>query len=95
MNKNDFPSACKVLLGSTNASGATYNALASEPCTYVNINNESSTTLQIRRLGDTNTVLVPPLAEHKVFGITNANQIEYRRADVSNTVVTFSAEAYN
>ena len=96
MNKNDFPSAGKALNQQTNASGATYNTITAAACIFARVHNPNSVTIDVRRVGDsTSIVTVPALGSKTFYGIGNTNELEFRRTDVSNTQVSIQVEAYS
>lgn len=78
----------------TAETGTNYSAFASTVCTALDIVNNSGTTIEYRRGGAGETIRIPNGAARLVLGITNANQIDVRRVDVSNTQVTVRAEAF-
>lgn len=75
----------------SNASGATFNAFGSQACKQLTINNDTGTKIEVRTGAE--TVYQPILdgMSYTFYGITNANQLAYRRADLSNTQVTLKA----
>lgn len=79
----------------TNATGATYNAFASQACTALDVVNTATAAadLEFRRGGSGSTIVVPSGSARMFVGITNASDLQARRLDQSNTQVTFTAEA--
>lgn len=79
----------------TNATGTTYTAFGSQACKQLTVFNArpSAVDLQVRRGSSGATLCLPAGAFWVFVGLTNANQIEVRRWDTSNTQVTVSAEA--
>lgn len=83
-----------ILSLTTNATGTTYTEFSSQACTALDLVNNSGTTIEYRR-GATGTAMqLPDKSARLILGITNANQIDVRRTDVSNTQVTLQAEAF-
>lgn len=82
-----------ILALSTAASGATYTPFGSQACVALDIVNNTGTTIEYRRGGAGTAMQIPTGAARMVIGITNANQIDVRRTDTSNTQVTLQAEA--
>lgn len=78
----------------TNATGTTYTAFASQACTALDIVNNTGTTVEYRRGGAGTAMQIPTGTARMVIGITNANQVDVRRTDTSNTQVTLQAEAF-
>lgn len=78
----------------TNATGATFNALASAACLSVEIKNTrpGATDIEVRRGGSGATVCVPAGGADVFHGLTNANGLQIRRYDQSNTPVTVDYE---
>lgn len=75
----------------TNATGTTFNAFASQACKQLNISNQTGTTIEVQQGGAGVAFQIPSGAFYTFFGITNANQLAIRRTDVSNTTVTVTA----
>lgn len=78
----------------TAAVGTDYAAFASTACTALDIVNNTGTAIEYRRGGAGETIEIPNGAARLILGITNANQIDVRRVDTSNTQVTVRAEAF-
>lgn len=72
----------------TNTTGTTYNPIAGQACKQVTIINDTGTKLQVRQGATGDTVTIFDQAAFTFFGITNANQLQVRRKDTSNTAVT-------
>ena len=72
----------------TDAAGANYTALSGQACKQVTIINDTGTKLQVRQGASGATVTIFDQAAFTFFGITNANQLQVRRKDTSNTQVT-------
>ncbi|MEN9885468.1 MAG: Erwinia phage phiEaP-8 [Pseudomonadota bacterium] len=78
----------------TSTTGSTYVAFQAQACVALDIVNNTGVTIEYRR-GATGTAMqIPNGAARMVIGITNANQIDVRRTDTSNTQVTLQAEAF-
>lgn len=77
----------------TAATGTNWVSFADQAAGSLDVCNNSGTAIEYRRVGTTPTFLVPNGAWRKIIGITNANQIEFRRIDTSNTQVAITAEA--
>ena len=75
----------------TNATGATYNAFASQVCKNLTIVNDTATALEVQQGGSGVALPIPVGATFKFEGITNSNQLGVRRADQSATPVTVKA----
>lgn len=83
-----------ILSLTTATTGGSYTAFANTPCIALDIVNNTGTTIEYRR-GATGTAMqIPTGSARMVIGITNANQIDIRRTDASNTQVTLQAEAF-
>lgn len=78
----------------TSATGATYTAFGSQACTGLDVVNNTGTTIEYRRGGAGTAMQIPTGTARMVIGITNANQVDVRRTDTSNTQVTLQAEAF-
>lgn len=77
----------------TAATGTNWTAFASTACVALDIVNNSGTTIEYRRGGAGSAIPIPSGSARLVVGITNANTIDVRRVDTSNTQVTVTAEA--
>lgn len=70
--------------GSTWVSGSNVS-----PATVVHVLNNTGTTIEFRRQGDTaSTFQLPTGMAWSFRGLTNSNQLQFRRSDTSNTTVT-------
>lgn len=78
----------------TSATGTTYTAFGSQACTGLDVVNNTGTTIEYRRGGAGTAMQIPTGTARIVIGITNANQVDVRRTDTSNTQVTLQAEAF-
>jgi hypothetical protein len=83
----------------TSATGSTFVALDAAACISVEIKNTRPTVsglapadIEVRRGGTGATVCIPVGAADEFAGITNANQLQIRRYDQSNTQVTVDYE---
>jgi hypothetical protein len=82
----------------TNATGATYNTLASVACYAIEFINNTGTTIEYRRGGSGVAIPIFDKSSKLVIGIANANEISVRRADAgspTNTQVTIVYEVYS
>lgn len=77
----------------TAATGTNYTAFSSQTCNALDIVNTSSVAIEYRRGGTGNAMTILSGSSRLVVGITNANQIDVRRVDTSNTQITIPAEA--
>jgi hypothetical protein len=82
-----------ILSLTTAATGATYTAFASQACNSLDIVNTSSVAIQYRRGATGNAMTILGGSSRLIVGISNANQIDVRRVDQSNTQITIPAEA--
>ena len=82
-----------ILTLTTNATGTTWTAFGSQACNALDLTNSTSVALEYRRSGAGNGMQVLSGASRLIVGISNANEIEVRRVDTSNTQVTIQAEA--
>jgi hypothetical protein len=82
-----------ILSLTTAATGTNWTAFASTTCQSLDIVNTSSVSIEYRRGGAGSTMTILSGSSRLVVGITNANQIEVRRVDTSNTQITIPAEA--
>ena len=74
--------------------GTGWMAFTAQACVALDIVNNTGTTIEYRRNATGTAMQIPSGAARMVIGITNANQIEVRRTDTSNTTVTLQAEAF-
>lgn len=77
----------------TAATGTNYTAFSSQTCNALDIVNTSSVAIEYRRGGTGNAMTILSGSSRLVVGITNANEIDVRRVDTSNTQITIPAEA--
>lgn len=89
------PSAVTIVALTTSATGATYTAFASQACEQLDLVNTApaAVDLEIRRGGSGNTIIVPAGSSRMFVGLSNANDLQVRRFDQSNTQITFTGEA--
>jgi hypothetical protein len=86
-------SSATILNLTTAALGSNWTAFSSQSCTSLDIVNNTSIAIEYRRNGSGNPMQITSGAGRLVVGITNANQIEVRRVDLSDTQVIIQAEA--
>lgn len=86
-------SSATILTLTTAATGTNWTAFGSTACVALDIVNNTGTTIEYRRGGAGNTIPILSGSSRMIVGITNANSIEVRRVDTSNTQVTLTAEA--
>lgn len=77
----------------TAAIGTNYTAFSSQVCNSLDIVNTSSVAIEYRRGATGNSMTILSGSSRLVVGISNANQIDVRRVDTSNTQITIPAEA--
>ena len=89
------PTAVTIVSLTTNATGATYTAFASQACEQLDLVNTApaAVDLEVRRGGSGNTIIVPAGSSRMFVGLSNASDLQVRRLDQSNTQITFTAEA--
>lgn len=87
-----------IITVTTNATGANWQAFASQACDELDIYNDTGTDLEWGFTADVATPSTSKKAKlydkggQKIEGITNANAISVRRVDQSNTQVTATAK---
>jgi hypothetical protein len=79
------------LTAQTNATGTNWTAFAAQACAQLTIINDSGTKIEVRQGGAGVALPVRDGATYTLFGLTNANQIDLRRSDTSNTQVVVHA----
>jgi hypothetical protein len=75
----------------TSGTGTNFVTLPSSICNAVHVLNGTGTTLAFKRGSDSATFEIPTGSGYSFYGITNANQISFKRADDSNTQVTLKS----
>lgn len=75
----------------TAATGTNWTAFASQALKQLTISNQTGVTLEFRQGAAGVGLPIPTSAFYTFFGLTNANQIDVRRVDTSNTQVTVAA----
>lgn len=78
----------------TATDGTTFTAFASLACEYLDVFNDTGTDLEYRRGGAGLTMIIPAGAQRKIYGITNANAVQFKRKDSAVDQVVVRAEAY-
>ena len=78
----------------TAADGTSFVAFGSLACEFLDVFNDTDTALEYRRGTTGLTMIIPPGAERRIYGITNANQIQFKRKDSTTAQVVVRAEAY-
>jgi hypothetical protein len=79
------------LTAQTAATGTNWTAFAAQACAQLTIVNDSGTKIEVRQGGAGVAIPVRDGATYTLFGLTNANQIDVRRSDTSNTQVVVHA----
>jgi hypothetical protein len=79
------------LSATTAATGANWTAFASQACKQLTVSNRTGTDLEFRQGGAGVAFPVFAGSYYTFFGLTNANQLDVRRVDTSNTQVTVTA----
>ena len=75
----------------TAVTGTNYTAFASQACKQLTISNQSGAVIEVRQGAAGVALQIPTGAFYTFFGITNANQLDVRRTDTSNTQITLTA----
>ena len=75
----------------TAAAGAEFVPCPTQACRQLTLANDTGTKLEVRQGGSGATFPLEDKAIITLYGLSNADQIEVRRADVSNTRVTLKA----
>jgi len=73
--------------------GTNYTAFDPQACNWVSLVNGTGVDLEVRYVGSLPTLIIPAGAGYRFGAVTNANQLEFRRQDQSNTQVTVRAQA--
>lgn len=81
-----------ILSDVTAAVGTNWTTFASTACSMIDIANVTGTDIEYRRDGAGSGMRIPDGGSRLVLGISNSNQISFRRVDTSNTQVTVTAE---
>ncbi len=71
--------------------GTNWTAFGSQVCKQLTISNQSGTTIEVRQGAAGVGFQIPTGTFYTFFGITNANQLDVRRVDTSNTQITITA----
>lgn len=75
----------------TAATGTNYTAFASQACKQLTLSNQSGVVVEVRQGAAGVALQIPTSAFYTFFGLTNTNQLDVRRTDVSNTQITLTA----
>jgi hypothetical protein len=89
------PASVTILNLTTNSTGTTWTAFTSQVCQSVDLTNDTGVTIEYRRNGAGSSMRIPSGSARLILGVSNANQIEVRRADTSNSQVVVQAEAFS
>lgn len=84
------------LSAQTAATGTNWTSFPAYVCSMLHVLNNSGTSVHLRRKGETDASRVFLLKDGQAWSVrslTNADQVEFRRKDTSNTQVTLQAEA--
>ena len=87
-------SSSTILSVQSAATGTNWTTLTTAACDFVRVCNATGTLLEYRRGGAGNGMHLPNNSTIDILGVSNANEISFRRNDTSNTQVTLTAEAY-
>ena len=77
----------------TAATGTNWTAFSSQACNALDLVNTSAVSIDYRRGGAGSAMTLLSGTSRLIVGISNANSIEVKRTDSSNTTVTIPAEA--
>lgn len=75
----------------TSSGGAAYVALPDLPCTRVAVTNDTGTDIEFLQDGAGTSFPIKDGTTFSCFGLRNANQLSFRRKDVSTEQVTVKA----
>ena len=78
----------------TAAVGTTWTAFGSLACELLTVINDTGTDLEFRRNSAGLTMVILTGQTYQISGITNANQLSFKRKDSRNTQVVIRAEAF-
>jgi hypothetical protein len=94
--QNSVPTAATAtsLPLTTSSTGTQYVAFTSSACIALDIINNTGTVIEYRRNATGTAVQIATGSARLVTGITNANQVDVRRTDVSGVQVSLQAEAF-
>lgn len=73
------------------ATGTNYSTFPDIKCHQLTIVNDTGTKLWVRQDGVDPPLPIPDGQSYPFFGIANANELSFKRADSSNTQVTIVA----
>lgn len=83
-----------ITAANTDATGTAYVSFSSVACSSIDLINSTGVAIEVRRGGSGNTLILKDGQTRRMRGITNANNIQFRRQDLSTTPVLVAAEAY-
>lgn len=89
-----YSQEAKIISVDTSATGATWVPLTTSSGRSVELVNVTGTTIEYRRGAAGVAMPILDTASRLVIGIANANEIQVRRKDVSNTPVTVYGEVF-
>lgn len=89
-----YTSVTAMHLVTSAADGTAFVAFGAQPCTGLDVLNNSAADIVYKRTGQAATITIKAGSSRLVRGITDAGQVSVRRADNSNASVTIEAEAF-
>ena len=87
-------SAVTITNVTTSSDDTVFTAFASLACEILEVVNDTGTDLEYRRGGAGLSMIIPAGQTRQILGITNANQISFKRKDRAITNVIVRAEAF-
>lgn len=87
-------STVTIFLTTTSTTGTNFVTPSSLECELLTVINDTGTDIEYRRGGAGSSMVILAGQTYQISGITNANQLSFKRKDSRNTQVVIRAEAF-
>lgn len=87
-------STVTIFYTTTSTTGTNFVTPSSLACELLTVINDTGTDIEYRRGGAGSSMVILAGQTYQISGITNANQLSFKRKDSSNTQVVIRAEAF-
>ena len=87
-------STVTIFLTTTSTTGTNFVTPSSLACELLTVINDTGTDIEYRRGGAGSSMVILAGQTYQISGITNANQLSFKRKDSRNTQVVIRAEAF-
>lgn len=95
MNANELPLNVTYIFVTTANPGTSYTTFADTPCTFLRVRNASAVDIAVKKVAGGDFITIAAGRSENLYGVKNANLLQVRRTDTSNTGVRVEAEVFN